>query len=751
MCCRLIKIHCIILIILLIIFNNSYAIDKLNLVEDNLDEILENTDFQQSRLITFNWQSFKNQPLVIKLEKIEVFTPESEIILHTTQGRSTIKPLPTKYFEGYIENKEGSHIFLDFTDENDIKGIISLENKNYFYQNKSTNSKIRHTSTQEINNDAKNDFQCLTEKSHSSKNKVDSLLPLLSKSLGVQEEANDTNTYITNIILETDYEYYSLFNDTNKAIKYSSDLIAYTSSIYKKELNSLLKIKKLNIYLTNSNPWQATDTNSLLDSLEHHYKINQLTTKKDAAIHLLSGKRIGGLAYIGSLCNNLSNFGVSGGLYGTFNISEPRIVWDAKVFAHELGHNFGAVHTHTYYPQPIDCCFFESTASTCANYEPYTQLPGINSLTGGEPEKGTGTIMSYCHKVTGKLNNISLTLGRNHSYGIEPDRVPDDMRSHLLLAKKNYPQCLPIYFPGFAKNVLWSNNKILKNNALLVGDFNGDTKSDLMDFSIQNKATIFVSISDSSAFKSRRIWLTDFTLNGATPLVGDFNGDGKDDLIKLPLISNKLAILAISTGSAFKITKQWTFLKPESQGNYFTGDFNGDKKSDLGFLASNSNNFYVAISTREGFNSFKIWAKNLATDIRTINIGDFNGDQKDDIALATTNIPNRLYVSLSNGSKLKILSTWTTTFASNSTNFKTNDFNADGFDDILYTKDNSKNLYVMLSNKSIFDAAQNAGTVDSLVQDRFYTGNFNTDNAADILTISNESPAALGVMTSLIR
>ena len=739
------------LVLTLTLFSNSYAIETLELVENTLDITLADTNLQQRKVISFTSESFNNQILVMKLEKIQAFNQEAEIILHTSQGTSVVKPPKTNYFEGYIENKEGSHVFLDFTDTNDIKGIISLGNQSYFYQSKAINSKNRKSSIKKIYGNAEDNVQCLNEKFKLSHKNPSPLFSILPNSLMEKEVLNNKNTYIANLTLETDYEYYNLFNDSNKAIKYAADLTAYTSSIYKRELNALLKIKKLNIYLTNNNPWQAADVSGLLSSLESHYTTTLPSTTRETAIHLLSGKRIGGLAYIGSLCNNSTKFGVSGGLYGTFNINEPKIVWDAKVFAHELGHNFGAVHTHTYYPQPIDCCFFESSSSICANYEPYTQLPGLNSLTGGEPEKGTGTIMSYCHKITGKLNNISLTLGRHHSYGIDADRVPDDMRSHLLSARANSPQCLPIHFPGFTNNIFWSASKYMKTSKLLVGDFNGDTRSDLIDFNPNNKTKIYVSLSDSSAFKHKKLWLNSFALNGASLSVGDFNGDSKDDLIKLPLNNNEPPSLAISTGNTFEITQVWSVTNPESQGKYFIGDFNGDKKSDLGFLATTTNKFYVATSTGTHFAPFQVWANPLATDIHTITVGDFNGDQKDDLSLTTRTLSNRLYIRLSNGRKLKALDAWTNSLASDLANLETSDVNADGLDDLLYTKVNSKQIHVMLSNKVSFDESQAVGTLDHLVQDKIYTGRFNHDNAADILTISNESPAMLGVMTSLIR
>ena len=55
------------------------------------------------------------------------------------------------------------------------------------------------------------------------------------------------------------------------------------------------------------------------------------------------------------------------------------------------------------------------------------ELPGSGSLTGGSSGAADGTIMSYCHLLSGSLGNIDRTFGTGHSQGLAPARVPERM------------------------------------------------------------------------------------------------------------------------------------------------------------------------------------------------------------------------------------------------------------------------------------------------------------------------------------
>lgn len=65
---------------------------------------------------------------------------------------------------------------------------------------------------------------------------------------------------------------------------------------------------------------------------------------------------IQGIAGFKSICDSWYGLGVSGGITGSLSSLEAgALYWDILVIAHELGHNFGAVHTHDFNPTVDQC------------------------------------------------------------------------------------------------------------------------------------------------------------------------------------------------------------------------------------------------------------------------------------------------------------------------------------------------------------------------------------------------------------
>ena len=84
------------------------------------------------------------------------------------------------------------------------------------------------------------------------------------------------------------------------------------------------------------------------------------------------------------------------------------------------------------------------------------------------------------------------------------------------------------------------------------GDFNGDGRDDVVTFTRGSSADVFVALSNGSRFVGTGVkWHDWFSINNEIPGTGDFNGDGKDDVVTFTRGSAADAFVARSTGSSF--------------------------------------------------------------------------------------------------------------------------------------------------------------------------------------------------------
>jgi len=194
------------------------------------------------------------------------------------------------------------------------------------------------------------------------------------------------------IAIETDWELTrdTFGGNTAASSAYVITLMAAVSEIYTRDINTRLRVNFLRVWSDDTDPYSTSGTLNRLFEFQNWWNANMTATSRHAA-HILSGVRgeYGGVAYLPGLCQNEYDYGLSTYLNGSFpyplqnNLHQN---WDLVVTAHELGHNFGAPHTHDVTP-PIDGC-------------------GLGDCS----QAASGTIMSYCHTCGGGLSNISLTL-----------------------------------------------------------------------------------------------------------------------------------------------------------------------------------------------------------------------------------------------------------------------------------------------------------------------------------------------------
>lgn len=176
--------------------------------------------------------------------------------------------------------------------------------------------------------------------------------------------------------------------------------------------------------------------------------------------------------------------------------------------------------------------------------------------------------------------------------------------------------------------------------SVAVGDFNQDGHPDLAIANGDNTLTILLGAGDGTFTPAAALATPGNGNDGLfnTVVVADFNGDGKPDLIATSVNSNGPLTLTLFLGKGdgtFTTANSFASDQTYSQ-SVHVGDFNGDGRPDLAV----ANDTHVTILLNNGDNTFTAAASVLGAtttpDYFPSAVADFNGDGIPDIATASS-------------------------------------------------------------------------------------------------------------------
>jgi hypothetical protein len=388
--------------------------------------------------------------VALALERFEVFTPDARIEVHGLNG-TRLAPLPRRaWFRGTVAGEPESMVFLA-VGPGAVFGLINSRERLHTISTEEAPPSLHETLVVRALDESAvrkrfESWKCGLEKLPAGVPGGSGTMPSIFDESIQLLEAPASAQYSIKVSVETDYELYALFGSADATAAYIGDLFGAISTVYHTGLATTLRINYVSIWTGGaaSDPWTMSTAGAALSQLVSWWGTNRPQVSYPRAItHFLSAKDLGGgVAYLGVLCNSSFGYGVSGNIEGSY--PQPSYVaWDAMVVAHEIGHNFNSPHTHCYVPE-VDRCY-GGEGGGCYS--------GPASL----PAGGKGSIMSYCHTLSGGMFNIALSLGTAGLYGTQSERVPQLM--------KNYVAARPLSCRGVVDAP--------------PADFNGDGRSEL--------------------------------------------------------------------------------------------------------------------------------------------------------------------------------------------------------------------------------------------------------------------------------
>jgi hypothetical protein len=338
----------------------------------------------------------------------------------------------------------------------------------------------------------------------------------------------------------------------------------------------------------------------------------------------------------------------------------------------------------------------------------------------------------------------------SNPYAVAAGDLNNDNRLDVVIANKGTDSIGILFgfdYAFFQIQETYSSIGYLESDGIVVSDFNNDNYQDIAAvFSGNDSLGIFFGYGNGS-FTSMMIYSTG---NGSQPndiAVGDFNNDGRSDIVVTNSGTNNIGILLGYGNGSFAAIMTYSTGADSVPISVAVDDFNNDDQLDLAVTNYNATSVGVLLGYGNGtFSIVKIYSTGPSSAPCSVAVGDFNSDNRSDIVVANGGI-NSVGVLLGYGDGMfGNQVTFSTGYYSQPYWVTVGDFNSDNRLDIATANFNGSNVGILLGygNGTFVDVipySTGAGSAPLCVA----VGDFNNDNRLDI-AVSNSGTKTIVVL-----
>ncbi|NUO00115.1 MAG: hypothetical protein HUU01_05815, partial [Saprospiraceae bacterium] len=339
-------------------------------------------------------QVLENRPHTLRMELpfgVSVLlvqtAPISDDFFVTAENSRPIPYTPGVYYRGIVEGDESSLVAISVFDD-EVFGIINSGRTGTMVIGKLGDVRNKeHVCYRSQDLLIHDNFECGTEEPDYSPEEL-RLLNEMAESVGSRDASKCIRVYF-----ECEYQLYvEKQSNTTTVTNFVTGLFNVVSTIYANE-NVTTIISQIFIW-TSPDSYPTTSTSAALSA----FRTARPNVNGNLA-HLLSrgAPTGGGVAYLAGLCNG---WGYAYSYINSGYNNFPTYSWTVNVVTHEMGHNLNSPHTHNcsaWVGGAIDGC------GPAAGYTEGSCTP--------PPLPAQGTIMSYCHLISGVGINPALGFG----------------------------------------------------------------------------------------------------------------------------------------------------------------------------------------------------------------------------------------------------------------------------------------------------------------------------------------------------